>query len=336
MVLIENGSEPVFQGNEVRLWNLRHSDSVSKDSVVEVEMTMHKSVIAPGGIPTDPNYCGNLGGGIIGRRVQVVAAIGNQNATFDRYCVTKFVLNPEVDLWNKTLEVPIPDHVETGDATLTLYFVMADTGLNQFEQSYEGGPESAIVSTFEVTESTDGGNGTTDPPADGDDWKPVDPSEPLEAGDQVRIFHCVHAPDMPFDDVAATLSIQAAELTNQINQELDCMETEVVDTTLERSSGVVVEGDECEFLYISTVKIKSVNENCDPSQQKAGLVSSAILVSLSLVLVLAGISLVLWRTEKLFEGESGDNVSGPAGKIGTAALIAAGAFLISTADDTGN
>lgn len=160
-------------------------------------------------------------------------------------------------------------------------------------------------------------------------WEAVDDDEPLEEGDRVRTSTCVHTTDLPTSEVEARLLIETGQLTGTLNNQLpDCMEAEVLSRDLIKSPGVVIEGNECEYLYVVEYQITSLDRPCaEPAT--AGLLHTALLAALAILAVLLGLTLVIWRAEKFIEGgdDDGDRREQIVENVSTAALLAAGAWL---------
>lgn len=153
-------------------------------------------------------------------------------------------------------------------------------------------------------------------------WQKVDPDTPVSEGDKLRTYHCIQAPDVPFNDLLARLSVEYSKLTNQINSNLpDCAEVEVIETELRESSGVVVEGDECEFMYVTTYRVTKLEDDCEPVTASA--VGQALVIALAALIVLAGVSMTLYQAEKFLEAPGGGET---AANVSTAALLVAGAW----------
>lgn len=166
-------------------------------------------------------------------------------------------------------------------------------------------------------------------------WREIPQDTQLEEGDVIKTHYCVQAPEIPFNEVLASLSIEYGRLTGKINEELpgNCLEVRVVNRELERSSGVVVDGDECEFIYTITHEVTHAPEGCDPDLQTASIVTSAVAVALAALVTAFAITLVLHKTEQLLTGEA----SGPANLLVLAGLVAAVGYASGKIGDaTGN
>lgn len=326
MVVISNGSEPIFEDREAELWTVEHADEVATDETLEVSFEFGLAVTFPllGGLPTDPDYCGSITAAT-GRKITVFATWGpqTQSATNRTYCIDHIanVGNP-----SSTMQVPVPDGLE-GETGLHLWFATGDTFQNQFRASWDGGPESVVVTQTTVTEPANGG-GNGDGVPGGDQWVEVSGDERVEVGDRVRVFHCVQAPQIPFNDlISQFITIPVGELTGAINNNIDCMETEVVDKQFIGETSVVVEGNECEALHMVELEVTSVDESCSDEELTYSALPAGIGLALSILIAGVGISLVLWRTESLLSGESGENfaLSLP--------VLAIGGLVLLTGDD---
>lgn len=310
MVTINNGSEPIFLDREVVLKEIRHDDSASRNEALDVEMQLCQAPLFLGGIPTDPDYCGTVTSGT-GRRVTIQAIVGDMLAAEKTVCVASqcpaFQTGEGWDL-NFEIQVPIPDELEPGETNLHIYFTTGDTNDNQFLESFEGGPESTVISSVTVEDEPPDVD-LPEPGGDGE-WEEVTPGETPEVGDTLRTAYCVHAPDVPFADLVAKFQTPSnEEIETQVNNELGCMTVQVSDTQLVESQGVVVDGNECEFLYVVTMDVTEVQENCeDDDELQYATIPQVVIVALAAVLVLAGISVVLWRTERLLSGDSGETI----------------------------
>lgn len=319
-----NGEDLIFQDREVSLGHVDHADVVAQDEAIDVRFQMWQSPLVLGGVPTDPNYCFD---GSTGRKVRVLALVDGFFATERTYCIAAGeTATLGVPIF-QNMQVPIRDDLDItpGETELSFLFLTGDTGHNQFRATFEGAPESMIVSSVTVEEGDGNGNGTGN--GDGE-WVEVDDSGIVEEGDRVRVSYCVQALNIPFNDVITEFQITAAELTGQLNHELDCLETQVVGTDMSESQGVVVDGDECEFIYTVDLKVTGVDETCDEEQLRYSSIGIALRIVLAAV-ILGGINLFVWQTERLLTGESGERISalGPG-----ALLLGAGALFVATRD----
>lgn len=162
-------------------------------------------------------------------------------------------------------------------------------------------------------------------------WQEIPEDKQIEEGDVIKTHHCIQAPEVPFNEVLASLGVEVGKFTGRINDELpgDCLEVRVVNRDLQRSEGLVVDGDECEFVYTVTHEVTRAPEECEPELQTASIVSTAATVALSALVVGLAITIVLHKTEQLFTGESG----GTASVLVLAGLVAAVGYASGQVDD---
>lgn len=154
------------------------------------------------------------------------------------------------------------------------------------------------------------------------EWQDVDPDESIEEGDLIRTYHCVQAPDLLDHEIVAKLSIEIGKLTGQLNNQTpDCMEAEVIETDIVDGSGFVVEGDECEYLYVTTMEVTKLEDEC--RSMKVGALGQFVIAALAAALVLGGIALVFYQAQKFISTDGGKEIGQ---NVSTAALLAAGGW----------
>lgn len=155
-------------------------------------------------------------------------------------------------------------------------------------------------------------------------WQPVDPSEELHEGDLVKTYHCVQAPGLLDNEIIAKLSVEIGQLTGQMNAKTpDCMETEVINTEIIDGAGTVVEGDECEFLYVTTMRITEMRPEGACQDYNTGALGQAVVLALAAALVLGGISLVFYQAQKFISTDGGAEIGQ---NVSIAALLVAGGW----------
>lgn len=165
-------------------------------------------------------------------------------------------------------------------------------------------------------------------------WEPVDPSEGLSEGDLVKTYHCVQAPGLLDNEIIAKLSVELGTLTGQLNAETpDCMETEVINTEIVDGAGTVVEGDECEFLYVTTMRITEMRPEGACQNYNTGALGQAVILALSAALVLGGIALVFYQARKFISTDGGSEIGQ---NVSTAALLVAGGWAFTQFAGTGD
>lgn len=154
------------------------------------------------------------------------------------------------------------------------------------------------------------------------EWKEVDPDKEISEGDLIRTYHCVQAPNLLDSEIIARLSIDTAQLTGQLNQETPaCMEAEVTDTELRDGAGTVVNGDECEYVYVTTMRVTKLEDGCRDLDYNS--VGQLVVVALAAALVLAGIALVFYQAQKFISTDGGKEIGT---NVSTAAILVAGGW----------
>lgn len=168
------------------------------------------------------------------------------------------------------------------------------------------------------------------------EWRTIDPdTETLEEGDLIETRSCVQLPQwLSGQEAAARLAIGTAELTGQYNNELpECMTTEVISTELVEDPGAVVEGDECEFMYVVRYRVAELREGCHNITVRSSY--QALIAAILVVAAIAGIALVFYEARKFIETPGGEET---ARNVSTALLLAAAAWAFSQfagSDDDG-